>query len=183
MSTGKFQGEIAATTPTGSWMTRIRLCVRPCVEGSTWPEWRSTSSPARRKWSAVYSTISSRDSRIVLPVSRVIMRAISSARSMQMSYARRQISTRSSTLVRRHESNASAAAATARSTCSAVAARTAPRLSPDDGLRTSIVSPSPAIHSPPMNAPRWVSTCATSLSSCRQTAEGRRDQQDYDFRA
>jgi hypothetical protein len=33
----------------------------------------------------VYSTISSRDSRIVLPVSRVIMREISSARSMQMS--------------------------------------------------------------------------------------------------
>ena len=85
MSTGKFQGEIAATTPTGSWTMRIRLCVLPCVDGSTWPAWRMTSSAARRKWSAVYSTISSRDSRIVLPVSRVIMRAISSARSMQMS--------------------------------------------------------------------------------------------------
>ena len=85
MSTGKFQGEMAATTPTGSCTTRMRLCVRPCVEGSTWPAWRRTSSAARRKWSAVYSTISSRDSRIVLPVSRVIIREISSARSMQMS--------------------------------------------------------------------------------------------------
>ena len=49
MSTGKFHGEIAATTPTGSWITMMRLCVLPCVEGSTWPAWRSTSSAARRK--------------------------------------------------------------------------------------------------------------------------------------
>ena len=85
MSTGKFHGEMAATTPTGSCTTMMRLCVRPWVDGSTCPAWRMASSAARRKWSAVYSTISSRDSRIVLPVSRVIICEISSARSMQMS--------------------------------------------------------------------------------------------------
>ena len=38
MSTGKFQGVIAATTPTGSCTTRIRLVpARSWVEGSTWP--------------------------------------------------------------------------------------------------------------------------------------------------
>jgi hypothetical protein len=40
------------------------------------------SSEARRKWSAVYSSISSRDSRMVFPISRVIIWAISSLRSM-----------------------------------------------------------------------------------------------------
>ena len=74
MSTGKFQGEIAATTPIGSWTTTMRLSfVRSCVEGSTCPAWRRTSSEARLKWSAVYSIISSRDSRIVLPTSRLII--------------------------------------------------------------------------------------------------------------
>jgi hypothetical protein len=37
MSTGKFHGVIAATTPTGSCTTRIRLWLRPCVDGSTLP--------------------------------------------------------------------------------------------------------------------------------------------------
>ena len=60
--------------------------------------------------------------------------------------------------MRRHVSNAAAAEATAASTCSGVAARTLPSSSPVAGLRTSISSPSPATHSPPMNAPRWVNT-------------------------
>ncbi len=38
MSTGKFQGVTAATTPTGSCTTTIRLSfVRSCVEGRTLP--------------------------------------------------------------------------------------------------------------------------------------------------
>ena len=83
MSTGKFHGVTAATTPTGSCTTRIRLVpARSCVEGSTCPACRRMSSEARRKWSAVYSSISSRDSRMVFPISRVIIWAISSLRSM-----------------------------------------------------------------------------------------------------
>ena len=117
MSTGKFQGVTAATTPTGSCVTMIRFAFeRSCVEGSTWPAWRRTSSDARRKWSAVYSTISSRDSRMVFPTSRVIISAISSARSMQMANAARQSSTRSSSDTLRQDENASAAACTAAST-------------------------------------------------------------------
>jgi hypothetical protein len=106
----------------------------------------------------VYSTISSRDSRIVLPVSRVISTAISSARSMQSSNARLQISTLSSTVVRRHVSKADRAAATAWSTCSSVAPDTVPTASPVSGFVTVISSPPPAIHSPSMNAPRYVVT-------------------------
>ena len=84
MSTGKFHGLTAATTPIGSWTTMIRLfVVRSWVDGGTAPAWRSTSSDARRKWSTVNSSISSRDSRIVLPTSIEIIRAISSLRSMQ----------------------------------------------------------------------------------------------------
>jgi hypothetical protein len=151
MSTGKFQGVTAATTPTGSWVTMIRLSfVRSCVEGSTLPAWRRTSSAARRKWSAVYSTISSRDSRIVLPTSRVIIAAISSERSMQRSKAVRQSSTRSSRETLRQAGNACAAAFTAASTCADVDAATLPSTSPVAGLVTSISSPSPGTHSPPM---------------------------------
>ena len=165
MSTGKFHGLTAATTPTGSWTIRIRFAfVRSCVEGSTWPACRSTSSEARRKWSTVNSSISSRDSRIVLPTSREIICAISSLRSMQSTKARRQISTRSTTDVLRHVTNASPAARTAASTCDGVEETTDPRSSPVAGLRTSISSPSPATHSPPMNAPFRVVT-AIVLSS------------------
>ena len=163
MSTGKFHGEIAATTPTGSWTTRMRLSfVRSCVEGSTWPACRRTSSEARRKWSAVYSTISSRDSRIVLPTSRVIICAISSVRSMQISNARRQSSTRSRRDTLRQARKASAAARTAASTWAGVEPATEPRSSPVAGLRTSISSPSPAIHSPPMYVPGRVTTAMES---------------------
>ena len=151
MSTGKFHGVTAATTPTGSCVTMIRLAFeRSCVEGSTWPAWRRTSSDARRKWSAVYSTISSRDSRMVFPTSRVIISAISSARSMQMANAARQSSTRSSSETLRQAGKASAAACTAASTWAGEDAATVPSSSPVAGLRTSISSPSPGIHSPPM---------------------------------
>ena len=117
MSTGKFQGVTAAMTPTGSCTTMMRLAFeRSCVDGRTFPAWRRTSSDARRKWSAVYSTISSRDSRIVLPTSFVICSAISSARSMQMAKAARQSSTRSRSETLRQAGKASAAARTAAST-------------------------------------------------------------------
>ena len=153
MSTGKFQGVTAATTPIGSCVTMMRLAVeRSCVEGSTWPAWRKTSSEARRKWSAVYSTISSRDSRMVLPTSRVIISAISSERSMQMVNAARQSSTRSRSETFRQVWKASAAAATASSTWAGVDAATVPSSSPVAGLVTSISSPSPGIHFPPMYA-------------------------------
>jgi hypothetical protein len=89
---------------------------------------------------------------MVLPTSRVIISAISSERSMQMVKAARQSSTRSRSETLRHVSNASAAAATAASTCAVVEAETVPRTSPVAGLVTSISSPSPGIHSPPMNA-------------------------------
>ncbi len=100
----------------------------------------------------MYSTISSRDSRIVLPTSRVIISAISSERSMQIANAARQSSTRSSSETLRQVRKASAAAATAASTCAGDEAATVPRSSPVAGLRTSISSPSPGIHSPPMYA-------------------------------
>ena len=107
MSTGKFHGETAATTPTGSCTTMMRLRPsRSCVDGSTWPAWRSMSSAARRKWSQVNSSISSRASRIVLPTSRAMVCAISSLRSRQIAYALRQSSTRSTTDVRRQDSKA-----------------------------------------------------------------------------
>ena len=135
MSTGKFHGETAATTPTGSWTTMMRLRPsRSCVDGSTCPAWRSMSSAARRKWSQVNSSISSRASRIVLPTSRAMVWAISSLRSRQSAYARRQSSTRSTTDVRRQDSKASSAARTARSTCAGLAARTLPSSSPLAGL-------------------------------------------------
>jgi hypothetical protein len=38
MSTGKFQGVTAATTPIGSCVTMMRFAFeRSCVDGSTWP--------------------------------------------------------------------------------------------------------------------------------------------------
>ncbi len=171
MSTGKFHGLTAAITPIGSWTTRIRLfVVRSWVDGCTAPVWRSTSSDARRKWSTVNSSISSRDSRMVLPTSIEIIRAISSLRSMHMSNARRQISTRSSTEVARQAGKAALAAATAASTCAGVDACTDPTSSPVDGLWTSIRSPSPSTHWPPMNAPVGVATIATSCSSRSMTS-------------
>ena len=166
MSTGKFHGETAATTPTGSWTIRMRFAFdRSWVEGSTLPAWRRTSSEARRKWSAVNSSISSRDSRIVLPTSREIICAISSLRSMHSVKARRQISTRSTTDVLRQSRNASAAACTAVSTCVGVDPKTLPITSPVAGDVTSISSPSPSTHSPPMNAPFLVVTAIVLLLS------------------
>jgi hypothetical protein len=66
-------------------------------------------------------------------------------------------SIRSSTDARLHSSNASDAARTAASTWSGLAAATAPSRSPVAGLVTSISSPSPRRHSPPMNGPVVVS--------------------------
>ena len=127
MSTGKFHGEMAATTPIGSCTTMIRFVpADSCVDGGTLPAYRSTSSEARRKWSTVNSSISSRASRIVLPTSRAITSAISSLRSMQRSNARRHSSTRVRSGVRRQAGNAAFAAATAASTCASEAGVTVP---------------------------------------------------------
>ena len=85
MSTGKFQGDTAATTPTGSCTTMMRLRALALLRRRQHlARWRSMSSAARRKWSPVNSTISSRASRIVLPTSRAMSCAISSLRSMHI---------------------------------------------------------------------------------------------------
>ena len=118
MSTGKFHGRHGRDHADRLLDDHDPLrVVRSCVEGSTWPRWRSMSSEARRKWSTVNSTISSRDSRIVLPTSRVIICAISSERSMQMSNARRQSSTRSSSGVAPGREGGLGRRARPRSTC------------------------------------------------------------------
>ena len=89
MSTGKFHGEIAATTPTGCWTTSTFFEVTmSMVEGSTWPRWRRTSSAARRKCSAVPPSISERAEATVLPTSAAIISLISSTRSRQIRWAR-----------------------------------------------------------------------------------------------
>ena len=69
---------------------------------------------------------------------------------MQIANAARQSSTRSSSETLRHVRNASTAACTAASIWAGDEAATVPRRSPVAGLVTSISSPSPGIHSPPM---------------------------------
>ena len=98
----------------------------------------------------MYSTISSRDSRIVLPTSRVIISAISSARSMQMengdpaeldALEQRDLAPGPERL----DGGLHRA-----STCAGDEAATVPSSSPVAGLVTSISSPSPGIHLPSM---------------------------------
>ena len=98
-------------------------------------------------------TISSRDSRMVLPTSFVIISAISSARSMQMANAARHSSTRSRSDTLRQVVNASAAARTAAPTWVGEEAVTVPRSSSVAGLLTSISSPSPGTHFPRCRRP------------------------------
>ena len=175
---GDVDGEVprrtAATTPIGSCTTRMRFAsARSWVEGSTLPAWRSMSSEARRKWSAVYSSISSRDSRIVLPTSRgdhlrdllVPLHADREGLAAELDAVdHRRLAPRLERLAPRPhgrvdlgERGADDGAEHARRS---------------RGCVTSISSPSPATHSPPMNAPFRVVTAiahSSALDSVERT--------------
>ena len=138
---GKFQGVMAATTPTGWRMHTARVC-------GVAPE--NTSPSARLACSANHSMkeapywISPRDSNNALPCSAVISTARSSAASIVSSYQRRRMPARSLTVVRRHSPNARWAASMARRVSAALAVRTSAIVAPVAGLftaRTSRASP------------------------------------------
>ena len=143
---GKFQGVIAATTPTGWRMQTARVC-------GVAPE--NTSPSARLACSANHSMndapywISPRDSNNVLPCSAVINTARSSAAPMVSSYQRRRMLARSLTVVRRHSPKARLAASMARRVSAAFAVRTSAIVAPVAGLLTASTSrPSPASQAP-----------------------------------
>ena len=117
MSSGKFQGVMIATTPTGSWTTIARTSWPRWLWASPW-EWRARVAAYSHRSAAV--STSSRAWVTGLPDSSVSIRASSSRSRRISSPVRCRTRARSTPARRGHgpSSNARRAAVTARSTSS-----------------------------------------------------------------
>ncbi len=147
--TGKFQGVIAAHTPTGRLNVNIRL--RLSVVGMFRPSSRLMSSAALRKYSLASSMSSSDSAWYGLPCSSVWMRATSGTRSSTAAAMRWHNAARSNADQNRYWSWAARAAATAVSTSAFDAMGTFAMCPPVTGLMSSWCSvPVPAVQSPAM---------------------------------
>src|SRR5919206_377352 len=112
---------------------------------------RTRAAPAKKRMLSEHTGISSRAYESGLPTLVDSSFASSSACSSIRSASWSRISARSPGVVSSHSGSAFFAASTARSTSFAVERGTSAIVSPVDGLRTSIVSPSSdSTHSPPM---------------------------------
>ena len=154
MSTGKFQGEIAATTPIGSWTTMIRLCVRPCVDG------QHLARVAQHVLGGAPEVVGRvLDHLLARLADRLAGLAGDHARDLLGALHADVVGAPADLDPLEHARPAPRLEGRGGGSdrlvdLPAVAARTAPSASPVAGLRTSISSPSPDSHSPPMNAPR-----------------------------
>jgi hypothetical protein len=148
IAAGKFHGVTSTLTPTGWWITRMRLAPDGAVEME--PLRRTASSLNQRKNSAAYVT-SPRASGSALPFSATMSRAISSARAVMSSKALRRISPRWRGGVAAQAGAAAWAAATAARPSATVPLATLVSTAPVAGSVTSNRDPSSLPrHAPPM---------------------------------
>ena len=146
---GKFHGVTNRHGPTG----RLRVSSRLLPSGALMkrPWMRTASSANHRKNSAPYAT-SPAASASGLPISRLMVRAKSSLRSMISSYAARNSSPRSRGAVGAHPAWAATAASRASAASTSPASATRARTDPSAGSSTANRRPSLASrHSPSMN--------------------------------
>ena len=141
IAAGKFHGVTSTQMPTGCWSTTIWLAPDGAV--ITEPEARTASSAYQRKNSAAYA-VSPRASGSALPFSSEIRWAISSARSVISSNARRRISERCARRGRGPAAAAASAASTQAIASSTVPLATLAMTPPVAGSSTSKRPPSEA---------------------------------------
>ena len=150
IASGKFHGVMNRHGPTGFFTVSSRLPPAGAFIHRPWI--RTASSENQRRNSPPYVT-SPRASASVLPISRLISRARSSARAVTRSNARRRISPRSRGAVSAHSGCAATAASSAALASSTVPSATSVRTEPSAGSITSKRPPPEAgRHSPPMKS-------------------------------
>jgi hypothetical protein len=173
MEKGKFQGVMAATTPTGWRSTRKR--VARAGGDSTSPATRGASSANHRMEASPVST-SLRASASGLPHSRVMRRARSSRAAQAASCQRRSAAARSRAGRAAQGPNAAAAAAIAARVSGPPQSETRARRPPVAGLSTSKAAPlAGCTNAPPTKAPlcrRWRSETSRSRAPASSNAAG-----------
>nr|CRL82565.1 hypothetical protein CPGR_05787 [Mycolicibacter nonchromogenicus] len=159
IAAGKFHGVTSAATPTGLWVTTVR--VPPAGLTPYAPSVRTASSENQRKNSAAYPT-SARASACDLPFSAQMRAVRRSVSAIMRSKTRRRMSLRCRGLVLAQPGNARWAASTADRASAAVPSATSATVRPVAGSCTSNVLAAPRA-CPSMTMPCLASSSAITF--------------------